>query len=205
MEKESYSLLEITLKNGLKGEGMDNKLIKILDRRVSLEQKLTKLKENPRTESQFRSDIDADESLSTKEKAVYLTNINKYMKQGIVVKDVMPTFEEFSKNAEANGKYPIKASVFKQMTSDQQRQFTKKTPAIYPDINPKSKIQHYTYKDTNGVREYTGEGVGVVHTETQNQDLIINASRSYQSAQNEIGKILKDLEVRGSLFKDYLK
>ena len=183
---------------------ISNDFLKLLHNELKNREKVKELQENPLEESEIR-DIIVKSDLENKVKHQYLAEIGNLKKAGLGKDDYVPTFEEFSKDAESQGKYPIKTSTFKQMTPEQQRQFTTKKPAFYPDMKQDDKVVHYQYKDTAGYQQKTGDGIGVIHHNTQNAEVIQKASKQYGEAQTEIKKILADIEVRGDVFTDYMK
>ena len=183
---------------------ISNDFLKLLHNELKNREKVKELQENPLEESEIR-DIIVKSDLDSKVKHEYLAEIKNLKKAGLGKDDYVPTFEEFSKAAESQGKYPIKTSTFKQMTPEQQRQFTLKKPAFYPDMKQDDKVVHYQYKDTAGYQQKTGDGIGVIHHNTQNAEVIQKASKQYGEAQTEIKKILADIDVRGDNFTDYMK
>ena len=183
---------------------ISNDFLKLLHNELENKKKVEQLKKNPLEESEIR-DIILKSDLEQTDKHKYIQEINNLKEAGLGKDDYIPTFEEFSDKAEADGKYPIKTSIFKQMTPEQQKAFIKKTPAFYPDMDMQGKVIHYTYKDTAGIVQKTGDGVGVVHHNTQNAEVVQESAKKYGQAQTEIKKILADIDVRGDNFTDYMK
>ena len=98
---------------------ISNDFLKLLHNELKNREKVKELKENPLEESEIR-DIIVKSDLDNKIKHEYLAEIKHLKKAGLGKDDYVPTFEEFSKDAESQGKYPIKTSTFKQMTPEQQ-------------------------------------------------------------------------------------
>ena len=183
---------------------ISNDFLKLLHNELKNREKVKELQENPLEESDIR-DILVKSDLDSKLKHQYLAEIPNLKKAGLGKDDYVPTFEEFSKDAESQGRYPIKTSIFKQMTPEQQKQFTLKKPAFYPDMKTEEKVVHYRYKDSSGYEQTTGEGIGVIHHNSQNAEVITQASKNYGKAQKKIKQILEDIEARGDNFENYMK
>ena len=183
---------------------ISNDFLKLMHEELENRKKIEELKNSPLEASEVR-EIILKSDLDDKDKHRYIHEIVNLKKSGLSKDDYVPTFEEFSVEAEAEGKYPIEMSTFKHMTSEEQRAFLKVTPAFYNDVAPDSKIIHYNYKDTNGVMQKTGDGLGVIHHNSQNPELILEKTKYFGDKKTTIKKVIADIDVRGDKFTAYMK
>ena len=184
---------------------MMNKIVRMaLAQHMKEKELVQKLKDKPVTKSEYKQ-LMLDLDIEPKERVKFLNQTETLERNGCIIPDPVQSWGDFQKEAESKGLYPIKTSIYKQMSKEQAGSFHKKKFALFPDIKADSKVIHYEYKDTTGYPRKTGNGQGVRHLQTDDKKVVQEACKSYESAQSEIKKVLTDIEVRGNKFEDYLK
>ena len=171
------------------------------DRKKELLEFQEQLKKNPLQEAEYIQLI-TESNLDIKEQVKYREHIKTLKKNKMLIDTIPEAFKDFRVRAEAEGVVPIKKSVMKQMSTDEFQRLTAKKIAIYDDMNGAEKIQHYSYRTKYAI-EKTGDGISVVHQDTDDVDVIKNAQRSYKVAKDTITKTLTEIEVNGDKYHDF--
>ena len=172
------------------------------DRRKELLEFQEELKKNPLQVSEYRSLIQ-ESNLDSKEKITYMNHIDTLRKNKMIIDDIRESFEDFSARHEEEGIVPIKSSIMKQMSASEFQQLTSKRFALYDDVNGAEKVQHYRYKNRDGFVQNTGEGISVVHSDTDDPELIRNSQQYYKKSKETISKVLAEIEVNSDKYKNF--
>jgi hypothetical protein len=161
------------------------------------------LKKNPLQESQLQQLI-LGSDLDQNDKMAIWGEKDNLKKEGLIIDTIPQTFEEFSKLAEANGKYPIKASVYKQANQEQAKVLHQVELARFPDMNLQQPVSHYQYRDSRGFPQKTGEGIGVRYFDSNDENLVNQSIQKYEKAQKNLSRIVEDIKVNGSQYNQYM-
>ena len=160
------------------------------------------LKENPLQEQEYR-DLIANSNLESKDKLEYYGHIKALKKNDMIIDDIPEAYPDFVARVEKEGYVPIKKSTMKQMSPDEFQQFSAKKFIQYDDLNGREKVQHYRFRNKNGMIEETGKGISVKHIDSQDVEAISNAQKHYAEAREEIGKVLEEISVNGDKYQNY--
>ena len=171
------------------------------DRKKELQKFEKDLIKNPLQVSEYIQLI-SESNLDIKEQVKYRDHIKTLKKNNMIIDDIPEPFEDFTTRVEAEGYVPIKKSVMKQMDKDEFHTLTAKKIKIYDDMNGAESIQHYTYRTKYAI-EKTGDGISVVHKDTEDVEVIKNAQRSYKAAKDTIAKTLTEIEVNADKYQDF--